>query len=67
MSRAPDTDPLETLATELQPASPGFAARVRDAAARLHPAAPAPLVVAYADALRRAIAVEGAGREASQA
>ena len=67
MSRTSDTDPLESLATELQPASPGFAARVRDAATRLHPASPAPLVDAYADALRRAIAVEGAGREASQA
>jgi hypothetical protein len=67
MSRAADTDRLEILATELQLTSPGFAARVRDAAVRLRPASPAPLVDAYAGALRRAIVVEGAGREASQA
>ena len=67
MPLAPQTDPLEALAGELQPVSPGFAARVRDAATRLRSTTPATLAPVYAAALRRAIAVEGAGREASLA
>jgi nitric oxide reductase NorD protein len=67
MTRTADTDPLESLAGELQGVSPGFAARLRDTSARLRSAAPAALLDTYAVALRRAIAVEGAGREASQA
>ena len=45
MTRAAHTDPLESLAAELQTVSPGFAARLRDAAARLRPAAPASLLL----------------------
>lgn len=67
MPRADHSDPLETLAAELQAVSPGFAARLRDASGRLRPSLPPALLDAYGSALRRAIAVEGAGREASQA
>ena len=67
MSPAAEPDSLETLASEIQAVTPGFAARLRDASARLKPALPSALLDAYGGALRRAIAVEGAGREASQA
>lgn len=58
---------LAALAAELEPVSPGFAGRLRESAARLRGEVPAALLEAYAECVRRVVAREGAGREASQA
>jgi len=68
MARDPrPEDPLAALAAELEPLSPGFAGRLRDAATRLRPAVSAELLADFAREVRRAVTAEGAGREASQA
>lgn len=68
MARAPHPDdPLAALAAELEPVSPGFAGRLRETAARLGPVVGRELLDGYAQQLRRVVAAEGAGREASQA
>jgi len=63
---SPD-DPLAALAGELEPLSPGFAGRLRDTASRLRTTVSPELLAAFATELRRTVATEGAGREASQA
>lgn len=67
MARTPNAGAaLAALAAEIETVSPGFAGRVREAAARLADVPPDRLA-AFAAILARVAALEGAGREASQA
>ena len=54
-------------ADEVDETSPGFATRLRAAAPAIEGELAAPLVAAFAVALRRLAAIEGAGRDAAQA
>jgi len=61
------TDRLEALAAEIEAVSPGFAGRLREAVARLRPDVPPAALGAFAGCVQRLVALEGAGREGSQA